>query len=129
MLDYDDPDIYSMMLEVTEEFGSDPDESDESELFFRKLLSTYIGPKDVAAINEWLKQQLATHFVALSERPRWIQAAEWPFANGKPMVFAGQIDLTHSMGEHVVPGYFHDDTSIYVFVGQKVEPTVIMQQY
>jgi len=129
MLDYDDPDIYTMLLEIADEFGVDPDTSDESEHFFRDMLCRYAGPIETDAIDGWLKQQLAVHFVAFGERPKWIQAAEWPFSNGQPMVFAGQIDLTHKMGEHVVPGYYHDDTSLYVFVGRKVEPVVIIQQY
>jgi hypothetical protein len=130
VLDYDDPDIYELLFEVCPKYGTDPGVPLESELFFRKLLSTYDGTANDEVIRSWLHEQLGKYFICLGQRPRWIQAYEWQFDdNGLPMAFAGQIDLTKSMGEQVVPGFYHDDTSLYVFVGQKIEPVVVLQQF
>src|SRR5258708_6396915 len=129
MLNFDNPDIYKLVVEVSQGLAIDPDISEESEQFFRRLLSDYTGSIDTNAVIRWLKQQIPIQFVALGDRPRWIQGAEWPFANGQPMIFAGQIDLTKSMGEQVIPNFYHDDTSLYVFIGYKVEPIVILQQF
>ncbi len=44
------------------------------------------------------------------------------------MIFAGQIDLS-TQGEGIVSELYHDDTSLYVFVGRKTPPVVIVQQF
>ena len=45
----------------------------------------------------------------IDRSPEWIQEAEWQFADGKPMVFVGQIDVPHAKG------VFHDDASFFIF--------------
>jgi len=115
-------------LQVCDRYGVDPQIPEESEQFFRELLGTYMGNTDPTSIETWLSEEVPKHFVALNERPSWIQGADWPFANGKPMIFAGQIDLSVSDMKHL-PWQYHDDTSLYVFIGQKVEPVVVLQQF
>lgn len=128
MLNFDDEDTYNLILSVCRPFGVDPSVPIESEAFFRKLLTHYSGNSDDASISGWLRQEIEKHFIALGARPRWIQSPEWPFANGEPMIFVGQIDLSVQEGKPAA-GFFHDDTSLYVFVGKKVPPVVIMQQF
>jgi hypothetical protein len=128
-LHYDDPMIHILLLRVADKFGVDPDASFECKALFRELLTSYSGPEDTRSISAWLSEQIPRYFVSLRKRPRWIQASDWPFANGKPMVFAGQIDISASAGEQIIPNFYHDDTSLYVFIGRKVEPVVILQQY
>ena len=128
-LDYDDSETYMLVLEVADEFGVDPDAPKECNVLFRELLANYAGPNDTNAVAAWLREQIPKHFIALGERPRWIQAPDWPFANGQPMVFAGQIDISASAGKQLLPDFYHDDTSLYVFIGRQVEPDVIIQQY
>ena len=128
MLDFDDEKTYLMLLELCKDYSVDPSTSVETEDFFRDLLAQYSGDSNPTRIAIWLERQITQHFIAIGIRPRWIQNPEWPFANGKPMIFAGQIDLSVQNGE-VVSQIFHDDTSLYVFIGQKVQPKVIIQQY
>jgi len=128
LLDFDDPDTFLLLLQVCDRYGVDPQIPEESEQFFRELLGTYMGNTDPTSIETWLSEEVPKHFVALNERPSWIQGADWPFANGKPMIFAGQIDLSVSDMKHL-PWQYHDDTSLYVFIGQKVEPVVVLQQF
>ena len=129
MLSFSDLDTYSLVLKVCRRYGVDPSASIESDQFFSDLLNQYKGPTDKGSITTWLTEQIKQHFVALRYRPRWIQGAEWPFANGVPMIFAGQIDLTLKVREKVTPTLYHDDTSLYVFVAPMVEPVVILQQF
>jgi hypothetical protein len=73
MLAYDDPNIHQLLLEIGLRFDVDADIPEESELFWRDLLSTYDGQNDPAAMVAWLNEQIPRHFAALGERPRWIQ--------------------------------------------------------
>jgi hypothetical protein len=129
VLDYDDRKIYYLLSSVCNRYGVDPSIPRESRQLFRELLSQYDGPTDRASVTAWLKEQIPRHFVSLRRRPKWIQSPEWPFANGKPMIFAGQIDLNREEREKVTPTLYHDDTSLYVFIGRGEYPEVIIQQY
>jgi hypothetical protein len=97
-----------------------------SEEFFRNLLAQYTGHADNLAA--WLEQQNPRHFIALGDRPRWIQNPEWPFSDGRPLVFAGQIDVSTQHGG-IAAEIYHDDTSLYVFIGRGVQPVIVIQQF
>lgn len=126
--DFDDPEIYQVLLDICKPCSVDPSSSLESENFFRKLLAKYEGDHDLESLSDWLESQISQHFIAVMERPRWIQDPEWPFVDGEPLVFVGQIDLSVLDGG-VVSRLYHDDTSLYVFAGWKVRPIVIVQQF
>ena len=127
MLDFDDLNTYLILMSVARKHEVDPSSSLESEAFFRELMKGYPGSVDnEEEIVWWLDEQIERHFLSFSSRPEWIQEPQWPFADGKPMVFAGQIDI--SVTDLPFP-FFHDDTSLYVFVGRKVKPIVVTQQY
>jgi hypothetical protein len=125
----DDDALYTLLLNVCGRYEVDPSSSIESEAFFRDLLARYPGAADHESLAVWLHEQIPRHFVALGERPQWIQGAAWPYANGLPMIFAGQLDLNRAEREKVVPTLYHDDTSLYVFIGRGVAPVVVLQQY
>jgi len=96
--------------------------------FFKELLSTYEGGDELTEFEQWLDREIPLKFPALNKRPLWLQSREWPFANGLPMVFVGQIDI----GVENTPDfrkYFHDYTSFYLFMPQgRGHFEVIMQQ-
>lgn len=126
-LDVNDRDVYAALLRICDLFGVDPTASIEAEEYFRKLLMSYGGSGPDAAFESWLEQELTGRFLTLAGIPNWLQASEWPFANGEPLIFAGQID--YSLDDNSVAAQlFHDDTSIYVFIGKKIPSVVIMQQ-
>ena len=125
-LDFDNLETYFLLVEVSYRWGVDPSSSLESEQFFRDLLKKYKGPSSKEDVAKWFEIEIRHNFTALGERPRWIQEPEWPFAKGKPMVFAGQIDVS-TKGNGV--RFFHDDTSLYVCVSPDAAPTVIIQQF
>jgi hypothetical protein len=128
MLDFDNEDTYFLLVDICKQFAVFPSSSLESEAFFRALLAEYSGDLNPSDVTAWLKQQVGQHFVAITERPRWIQNPEWPIVNGKPLIFAGQIDIEVRPG-YTSANFFHDDTSFYVFFGQKMQPVVVTQQY
>ena len=42
----------------------------------------------------WIRTRLRSVFVCIGKRPRWVQdLPEWPFHEGKPMVFIGQMKV------------------------------------
>jgi hypothetical protein len=127
MLDFDQQDIYSLVLEVCEECSVDPSSSMATEEFFRELLTQYSGAKNTSSVAEWLRVQTLTHFAALGERPRWLQGPDWPVVDGKPMIFVGQLDVSAPSREDA-GSLFHDDTSLYVFVANTGPPVVVVQQ-
>jgi len=119
-----DPETLSLILSVVEPYGVYPLSSDDAEAFFNNLLSQYSGPLERERLVDWLNNQLHTLFVSVGERPRWIQNPDWQFAHGKPMIFAGQIDISRKSFP-----FYHDDSSLYIFIASKEEPRVIVQQY
>jgi len=127
-LDFDDSQTYELLLKICAQYQVDPSASLESEKFFRNLLAQYNGSSDVESLSEWLNEQIHHWFIALGERPKWIQSSEWQFIDGIPAIFAGQIDVSTEENERASK-IFHDDTSFYVFIGKKKPPIVIMQQY
>ena len=133
LIRFDDPNVtdnelelYQHVEDVAGRLGVSPSVPVESETFFINLLRQFDGKAEDLTV--WLEQQIVHHFIALGGRPKWIQDPEWPLANGVPMVFAGQIDVQKQQGE-LTSGLFHDDTSLYVFVGKKVPPVVVIQQF
>lgn len=125
----DDEAVYILLLNICSRYEVEPDSSIEAEAFFRALLARYPGAADLESLAAWLDEQIPRYFIALGERPRWIQGADWAFADGQPMIFAGQLDLNRAEREKVVPTLYHDDTSLYVFIGRRVAPVVVLQQY
>jgi len=128
MVDYNDPEIYDLLVKVCSHYKVDPSVPLESEVFFRELLSHYDDPSE--PLQSWLEKQIRDSFIVIKDRPHWIQGANWPFANGKPMVFVGQIDIRVSI-DSMASRFFHDDTSFYIFVPAEGEGPVevITQQY
>lgn len=125
MLNFDHDDTYFVLVDICNEFGVSPSVPIESEEYFRKKLQGYKGKADKESVSVWLREQLQQEFLAVQERPRWIQGPEWPIEKGEPLVFVGQIEVD-------VPnnaGIFHDATTFYIFNSVHTPPVVIVQQY
>lgn len=117
--------IFLLVNDVAFEFGVNPSVPIESEGYFIDLLAQYKG--DTGDLKDWLTREIPKRFLAIGPRPNWLQSPHWPIAGLSPMVFAGQIDIRVS-GNKVASGLYHDDTSLYIFVGPNVFPEVIIQQ-
>jgi hypothetical protein len=127
MLDFNDLKVYEWLIRESKPFGVDPSSSIESEDFFRNLLKSYEGEYDEVSVSSWLKEQITQHFVAVDERPQWIQGSEWPIIDGKPMIFAHQVDLP--VKNDIVADLFHDDTTLYIFIDSQNPMVIVTQQF
>ena len=128
-LNFDDITIYTLLLKVCSRYKVDPSSSLEAEDYFRNLLATYDGTfEEESQFMNWLDKIVSGNFIALNKRQQWIQNSEWPFEDGEPMIFVGQIDISRNSG--LASEFFHDDTTFYVFIPHsKGKPRVIMQQF
>lgn len=67
---------------------------DGTEGFIDKLYSDYVSEGQPANAKGWIRIRLKACFLSLSAPPKWIESrGQWPFSNGKPMVFIGQVDV------------------------------------
>lgn len=126
-LDFDDEQIYKLLLRICKRHSVSPSSSLEAEKFFREMLSEYKKTLDIDEITSWLHEKLHEQFVSMNERPKWLQDAEWPFFDSQPMIFVGQIDW-HVNDNELISETFHDDTSFYLFISKNHQPVVITQQ-
>ncbi len=122
----DNPDVRRIVSKICSRYEVDSDLLPEPD-FVNGLLSTYSGSDNLADLEQWLVREIPLKFPALNERPVWLQASEWPFANGRPMIFLGQIDV----GAENTPEfdkYFHAYTSFYIFMPQGGGKFVVVMQ-
>ena len=128
MSDLDERDVARGRFTIGRHYGIDPGISDETRRYMWALAGRYRGDGAAADFERWLEEEIPRRFVALAERPRWIQQPEWPFSEGQPMIFAGQIDIaTDERAE--ARQLFHDDTAIDIFLALGAPPRTIVQQY
>lgn len=113
-------DILEILLELCKEAGVDPLSSMESEAYFCELIKKYSGNK--SEIRQYFEKMIKREFKFMKERPVWIQGKEWQFYNGKPMIFAGQIDT------FVNKNGFSYGISFYVFWDSKYGVTKTVTQ-
>jgi len=86
---------------------------DEDNRFVQKLYEEYLAAGKPKNKKAWIRQQLENHFTCIGKRPEWVESLvpRWPFHDGKPMTFIGQIDVPNDAPkEKVYPG-----TVVYVF--------------
>jgi len=99
------PDL-EVILSVCAERNIDPISSAQSEAFFADVVRN--ANENRVDLIEAVRDSL-NEFRSISEPPSWIQNPDWQFANGHPMVFVGQINVSAQAG------HFHDDARFYVF--------------
>ena len=83
-------DALELLMELGGQLGVDPLGDTDGERYFCALLSQYSGSGE--GLREYIKRAVERDFLVMKERPCWIQSPEWPFHNGKPMIFVGQLD-------------------------------------
>lgn len=97
------------LFAVIGRFGARPDIPIAAEGFFTELAARF---DDRAALRRHLEELAPRMYRCLRNRPVWIHDPEWPWADGRPMVFVGSIDAPS--------GTFHDDARFYVFWSPEV---------
>lgn len=129
IIDFNAPDIYDTLLDVSGKFALTPSSSIEMEDWFRSLLATYPDSEDVKSFPQWLEAMLARAFLVLDAFPKWIQDPQWALDSaGQPMIFVGQIDIDRQ-NSLTASSIFHDDVVFYLFVSRNGERVVVRQSY
>ena len=93
---------------------------DEDNSFVQKLYEEYLAAGKPKNKKAWIREQLKQHFACVGKKPEWVESLVpmWPFHDGKPMTFIGQIDVPNDAPkEKVYPG-----TVVYVFGVRKQGP-------
>lgn len=100
-------DLFEELIPMVSEVGALVDVPIESEDFFSNIIEQFEGTRKECL--DYIKSNLKNWFKFVKKGPDWIQEAEWQFANGKPLVFVGQINIPKETG------YFHDDAAFFIF--------------
>ena len=98
--------VYDDLVSIVSEVGAQVDVPREAEAFFTAVVERCATKEDCL---EHVRDNLRTWFRAVHSYPVWIQEAEWQFAQGRPMIFVGQVDVP------AAKGLLHDDSSFFVF--------------
>ncbi len=88
---------------------------DDSELFIDRLYEEYKKAGSPKRVKSWILTRLKDEFKYLDEPPKWVHDADWPYCNGKPMVFLTQKEVTKKAEDFLGWGYI-----VYLF-GAKME--------
>ena len=99
-------DAYDVLLDVISRCGARP--GYEAEDFLTKFVANF---SDMETLRASLEENAPKWFRCLGALPEWIQEADWPWFDGKPMVFVGSIDAPS--------GTFHDDGRFFLFWSPK----------
>ncbi len=100
--------IYADLLEALDASGRNIDPScGDGEAFFGNIIATFPGTK--AECLAYITRNISNWFRVVGDAPDWIQGCEWPYWQGKPMVFVGQVNVPRSAG------WLHDDAAFYTF--------------
>jgi len=70
-------------------------------------------------IKDILRKKIETDFISLKNKPKWIQAPNWPIENGIPLIFIGENDMSDIN---------HDTTKVYVFFNKIKDIFICIKQ-
>ena len=79
------------------------------EFYIRNLKKELESSKIPKERKAAAKTSIEKDFRYLKKPPRWVQSPTWLFAGERPLIFVGQLDLSHLM---------HDTGQLYVFYDQ-----------
>jgi hypothetical protein len=89
-VNYEDVEVELMTL-LAAEAGARPDIPIEAEEFFRELVERFGGSRNDLLAH--VRANARRWFTSVGQPPEWIQAEEWPWSGGRPMVFLGQLEV------------------------------------
>ncbi|RYZ67621.1 MAG: hypothetical protein EOP09_10735 [Proteobacteria bacterium] len=108
--------FYVDLLDVAEThygvgFGS------EANLWVEELYLEYQNLGSQPDRCGWLKERLSKEFKSVTRSPKWMVSnyVEWPFLEGRPMVFVEQIELSENQVTREALSW---DCVVYVFGGR-----------
>jgi|SRR5262249_16376374 len=73
------------------EFAASFDE-DKERMLVKQIYDDYKNSGSPRDTKNWIRSRLQSLFLCVEEKPSWVERRpEWPFMNGKPMIFIQQI--------------------------------------
>ena len=88
---------------------------DTADQYMDKLFAEWESVTDSkVTLTKWLKQRLKQDFKCISDKPKWVDDPEWPFYEGTPMVFVGQILSPKNSDLEILAGTTQDNV-FYLF--------------
>lgn len=109
--------LYLPLLRAVSNVGADL--TDDCAAFLEEKLSAFSGTHD--EFVTCVTRQASQWFRCASVYPAWIQNAEWPFDQGAPMLFVGQLTVPPASR------LFHDEATIFVFVNESGTVKTVLQ--
>lgn len=103
-IDYIETSTYSDLFDLL--LDAQPDWMDVDMKFLKDSVLTDAPDMNKTALKKWLRARLRELFRYTSRPPRWLQAADWPIRNGRPLLFIGQA---------TVKNYYSEDAAVYLF--------------
>lgn len=97
--------LYSLVLSALPSYIDPPLDFITTHMMLWEQLN---GPLPKAEKKKQLNTKAKELFQYQDKPPRWIQGAQWPIRQNKPLVFIGQLKLS-------APALFHDHGAVYVF--------------
>jgi len=91
--------IYNLILDVQ------PKWLDVQIEYFSDITKNYNG-SNKKEIKELIKNKIKKDFISIKAPPKWVQNPEWPIEKGRPLIFIGELDISHLL---------HDISKVFVF--------------
>ncbi|ENI8381868.1 hypothetical protein ABZZ32_002798 [Listeria monocytogenes] len=68
--------------------------------------------------KEQIKKKVKADFKYLKAPPKWLQNPEWKFANGKPLLFIGELDIAPEKNRAKIYVFFNQSDETYHIINQ-----------
>ena len=104
--------MHALLLEVQPSWLDIP-------MNYMEALRESAGERQGKELKTFIKEAIKRDFRYLGKKPVWLQQPEWPMRDGRPLVFAGQLDLGDML---------HDTARIYVFVDPQTKQAATVIQ-
>jgi len=111
--------FFSDYVSVAKEFHFHPRGTLEVQRYAQQLIEQF--NMDRAEFKNYLREHFSRDFKCVADPPVWYQGGTWPFSNGLPMLFVGQVRMPADRS------LFHDEAMFYVFVDKTGRVETIMQ--
>lgn len=111
--------FYGLIGTIAEEEFSASITDDIDQHFVKMLYQQHNDVGKPKNKREWIRKELKKHFVCLTTLPAWIERLtipSWPFFEGRPMVFIGQLNVPHNEVSEVT---FSPGAVLYIFGSKK----------
>ena len=107
---------YNEFKKYSEEYDllldTQPNYIDIDPVFIEKYIIPKNRPQKKGELKKIMKEKFKSMFQYHKRPPSWIQSAEWPIVNDKPLYFLGQYEIKDC-------NVFHDNGYVYIFVDKE----------